>query len=176
MTKNIWNEFNQELLGFIKSRVNNSENAEDILQEVFVKIHKNIDSIKNNKKVTSWVYQITRNAIIDHYRKKKTNTTEYENWKNLPEEIDNSTIDFTKCLKPFILQLSEKHQDILLKTTFENVSQKDYSINNNLSYSATKSRIQRARKQLNKIFTECCEIKTDKYGNIISSNKKNCNC
>ena len=176
MTKDIWKEFNQELLGFIKARVNNSENAEDILQEVFIKIHKNVNSLKDNKKIASWVYQITRNAIIDFYRKKKNDHTGHEFEKNLPEKIDNSTTDFTKCLKPFILQLPEKDKDILLKTTFENISQKEYSTNNNLSYSATKSRVQRARKQLNKMFVECCGIESDKYGNIISSNNENCDC
>lgn len=176
MTKDIWKEFNQELLGFIKKRVHNSENAEDILQEVFIKIHKNVNSLKDNKKVASWVYQITRNAIIDFYRKKKDDSTRNEFENILPEELDNSTMDFTKCLKPFILQLPEKDKDILLKTTFENISQKDYSLNNNLSYSAAKSRVQRARKELNKMFVECCNVESNKYGNIISSDSENCNC
>ena len=71
MTTSIWNEFSQELLGFIKARVNNEQNAEDILQEVFIKIHTKIDTIHKHQKIASWVYQITRNAIIDFYRKKK---------------------------------------------------------------------------------------------------------
>ena len=176
MTGDIWKEFNKELLGFIKARVNNSENAEDILQEVFIKIHKNVSSIQEGKKTASWVYQITRNTIIDFYRKKKKDYTDYIFEKSLPEDIDYSTTDFIKCLKPFILQLPEKDKDILLKTTFENISQKQYALDNNLTYSTVKSRVQRARKQLKKMFVKCCNIEADKYGNIISSRKKECDC
>ena len=70
MTKDIWEEFHLELLGFIKTRINDSDTAEDILQEVFVKIHNNTDTLKQNFSLASWVYQITRNTIIDFYRKK----------------------------------------------------------------------------------------------------------
>jgi len=176
MTEDVWKEFNKELLGFIKARVNNVENAEDILQEVFIKIHQNTNSLHDHKKIASWVYQITRNTIIDYYRKKKINTSESENFTELPEEMDESTRDFTKCIKPFILKLPYKYQDILLKTTYGNVSQKDYSLINNISYSAAKSRIQRARKQLNNMFVSCCNIESDLYGNILSSKNKNCDC
>lgn len=176
MTGNIWKEFNQELLGFIKVRINNAENAEDILQEVFIKIHKNAHHLSDNKKISSWIYQITRNTIIDFYRKKKSLAVNNKNWTSLPDEMDDSTADFTKCIKPFIHKLPEKYQDVLLKTTFENISQKEYAATNNLSYTATKSRVQRARKQLNSLFVNCCAIEADKYGNIISSDRNNCDC
>lgn len=176
MTQDIWKAFNQELLGFIKARVNNTENAEDILQEVFIKIHSNINSVNDDNKITSWVYQITRNAIIDFYRKKKVEYPVDEFDQSLPEEINETSADFSKCLKPFILQLPEKDKDILLKTTFEHVSQKEYATNNNLPYSTTKSRVQRARKALNNMFVQCCGVASDKYGNIISSDKEDCSC
>lgn len=163
MTTEIWKAFNKELLGFIKARVNNAENAEDILQDVFIKIHKNIHKLKDSKKTASWAYQITRNAIIDFYRKKKNELngetfSGFEFEKTLPEDIDHTTPNFSKCLVPFILQLPEKDKDILLKTSFEHISQKEYATINNLSYSTTKSRVQRARKQLNKMFVACCNI------------------
>lgn len=176
MTTSIWKEFHQQLLGFIKARVNSTETAEDILQEVFIKIHKGVHTVRDDKKITSWIYQITRNTIIDYYRKKKIDATTLHIENTFPEEMNKSEVDFTKCLKPFILQLSEKYKDVLLKTTYENVSQKDYAIQNNLSYSATKSRIQRGRKKLNEVFNKCCAIEADKYGNVLSVSNRNCDC
>ena len=74
-TEVIWADFGSKLLSFIKARVNNPENAEDILQEVFIKIHEKSNQLKDERKLTSWIYQITRNAIIDYHRKKKIPVT-----------------------------------------------------------------------------------------------------
>ena len=175
-TTEIWNSFKQELLGFIKSRVNDNEIAEDLLQEIFIKIHLNKSSITEESKLTSWIYQITRNTIIDHYRKKKIITTKEELAVQLPEEVQNSNADFTKCLNSFVNHLSASDQEAISKTAYGGLSQKEYAASINLSYSATKSRIQRARKKLKELFIECCAIESDNYGNIISNKKDDCNC
>ena len=124
MTEQIWKNFNQQLLGFIKARINDQEVAKDILQEVFIKIHQKIDSIQDKQKITSWIYQITRNTIIDYYRKKKQDTVELVLEDILPEKIEMHPPDFTKCVEPFMKQLSNKDREILKKITFENVSTK----------------------------------------------------
>lgn len=177
MTTAIWNAFHQELLGFIQSRVKDTATAEDILQDVFIKIHNSRSSVQDSQKMVSWMYQITRNTIIDHYRKQKHTTTTLDIELALPDELTEETIDFTKCLTPFIHQLPEHFQDVLTKTALENMSQKDYAAINDLSYSATKSRVQRARKALSDLFQECCAVEADTYGNIINANSDQCkNC
>ena len=176
MANNIWKEFSEELLAFINARVNNTEIAEDILQDVFVKIYENMHTLKRDEKLTSWVYQITRNTIIDHYRSRRIDTKAYELEVSLPIEMADSPFDFTKCLRYFITRLPYKYKDILLKTTYEHISQKAYAIENNLSYSAAKSRIQRARQKLKELFIEWCGVQADQYGNIISSNEQPCDC
>ncbi|MHC4648839.1 MAG: sigma factor [Planctomycetota bacterium] len=67
-TERIWKEYRDRLHSFIEARVDDTHTADDILQEVCVRIHSQIDSLRNRDKIQSWVYQITRNAIIDHYR------------------------------------------------------------------------------------------------------------
>lgn len=69
----IWSQFNQILLNFIQSKVSNKHDAEDILQNVFIKIYKNLDELKSETKLESWIFQITRNEIIDYYRTRKPN-------------------------------------------------------------------------------------------------------
>ena len=174
MTEQIWKEFNKQLLGFIKTRINDDEIANDILQEVFIKIHRNINSVKDNEKITNWVYQITRNSIIDFYRNKKNKSVFTDLNNILPQEIKVQNSDFSKCIIPFIKQLPNKDQEILNKVSFGGISQKEYAEQYNLSYSATKSRVQRAREKLKMAFVNCCDIKTDKYGNIISHTKRKC--
>lgn len=176
MTEHIWNKFKEDLLGFIKARVNNKDIAEDLLQEVFVKIHSKANTLSEGDKLAAWVYQITRNTITDYYRKTDRHVFKDSVEVNFPEDITYLNKDLLLCLKPFIEELPEKYRDALLQTSFEDKSQKEYAEENGLSYSAAKSRIQRARVLLKQVFVACCPIKSDRYGNITDIGKGNCSC
>lgn len=67
--KILWDDLHQELYRFILSRVKNEEDSKDILQEVFIKALTKIDTLKDTSKLTSWVYQICRNVVLDYFRK-----------------------------------------------------------------------------------------------------------
>jgi RNA polymerase sigma factor (sigma-70 family) len=58
-----------KLLGFIRSRVSTVEEAEDILQDVFYQFIVGFDTIESIDRVTSWLYSVARNKIIDRYRR-----------------------------------------------------------------------------------------------------------
>jgi RNA polymerase sigma-70 factor (ECF subfamily) len=175
-TEHIWNDFKAELFGFIKSRINDQELAEDLLQEVFIKIHANLSSLDENANIVSWIYRITRNTIIDAYRKKKRLVYQETIADKFPEESEEATKDLSSCLLSFIKELPEKDQDLLNKTVFGSLSQKEYAANLNLGYSAVKSRSQRAKEKLKNLFIQCCNIQTDAYGNILDGADKNCDC
>ena len=68
----IWQEYHHKMLAFIQKRVSDKSVAEDILQEVFVKALTKIDTINESSKIQNWLYQITRNTIIDYYRTNKS--------------------------------------------------------------------------------------------------------
>jgi RNA polymerase sigma factor (sigma-70 family) len=57
------------LLGFIRNRVSSSEEAEDILQDVFYQFVAGFDTIESVDRVTSWLFSVARNKIIDRYRR-----------------------------------------------------------------------------------------------------------
>ncbi|OHX66919.1 sigma-70 family RNA polymerase sigma factor [Flammeovirga pacifica] len=157
-TQQIWTTFKSELYGFIKHKVNDKDLADDILQDVFIKIHSNVDRLKDEKKLTSWVYQLTRNTIVDFYRKKQLPTKEFDGIeKDLLSEGEAEDERYCKeCVRPFILELPDNYKDVMLKITYENISQKEYALTNGLAYSTVKSRIQRGRDQLKKSFETCC--------------------
>lgn len=176
-TQFVWNNFSNELLGFIQSRVNDTHLAQDLLQDIFIKIHLNIDRLQKGDKLNSWIYQITRNTIIDHYRKKKlplSDTSDMALW--LPESVEQTDTRFNSCLTSFIDQLPDQDKEALYQTTFGELSQKEYAASINQRYSTVKSRVQRARVKLKTLFVDCCSIEADRYGNIISSAQKDCNC
>ena len=67
-----WDELSGTLLEFISRRVRRREDAEDVLQEVMLRIHRHGSDVISDEAVTGWIYWIARNAIIDHYRRAST--------------------------------------------------------------------------------------------------------
>ena len=85
----------------------------------------------------------------------------------------DETQKFSRCIIPMIKTLPDKYKEALEMSEIEGVSQKEMAKKLNISYSASKSRVQRGREKLKEILIECCEIKTDKYGNVIEYHKRN---
>jgi RNA polymerase sigma-70 factor (ECF subfamily) len=82
------------------------------------------------------------------------------------------------CLRPMIESLPAIYRDALIMVELDAMSQKDFAAQLNLTYSAAKSRVQRARQLLKEILIACCNYQFDRYGNIIDccnwEDKKSC--
>lgn len=176
-TEKIWADFHDQLYGFILKRVNDKQVASDLLQDVFIKIHTKLDTLKQHDKLTSWVYQVTRNSILDYFKTQKI-TSDLP--ADLMEEQDPVTFnkEMTACLKTMLNELPQEHREPLMQTELGTLSQKEYAEKTGISYSGAKSRVQRARQALNELFQSCCRASFDKYGNVIEHicMNKNCNC
>lgn len=174
ITETLYQQFHQELEYFILSRVKDQALAKDILQDVFIKIHLNLHTIKDYSKLKSWIYQLTRNTITDYYRKHKST----EDIAGIQTDITESNLQseqaLENCVTPFISQLPPKYREALILTDIKGHSQTELAAQLNISYSAAKSRVQRARQKLRTLFTDCCRIHTDRYGNVLSYEKVDC--
>jgi len=171
-TELVWNGFKDELFRFIFSRVKDNAIADDILQDVFVKIHLNLKNLHTENKLTSWLYQITRNAIADHFRKSKPNADLSDIAEELPDEKDY--LKFEKCMISFVRELPEKYREALLKTELGKLSQKEYAEEIGISYSGAKSRVQRAKEELRDLFIGCCAKNIN--GKLEFNDPDNCHC
>lgn len=164
--ENIWIDLHQELKKFIVSKVKDQEMSNDILQDVFLKIHLNIHTLKDCSKLTSWIYQITRNVIADFFRNKR----EYEDIHNfdLPEEEQEPQYQaLANCINSKIDNLPEKYKEAILFTTLKDFSQIELSHHLGISYSGTKSRVHRSKEKLKALVSACENVEKDEIGNII---------
>jgi RNA polymerase sigma-70 factor (ECF subfamily) len=196
-TEDIWNGCGRGLKAFIAHRVSNPDNVDDILQEVFLKVHSKIDSLKDETKICSWVYQVAQNTIIDYYRKHKPvkididklhlhNETDEDNQYH-EEVLDNSYSslvtemkekdphqEIAAGLKGMVEALPVKYSQALLLVEFEGMSQVEMANKLGISVSGAKSRVQRGRQMLKDMLMDCCHFEFDKYGTIIDSHPKTC--
>lgn len=151
-TEEIWKEFGGRLRSFIYSKVSDADVVNDIIQDIFYKIHTNIHKLKNNSKLSSWLFQIARNAIIDYFREEKK-ARELLNTMNKDDKyVKKTSTEILKyCMTFFMSRLPVKYKEALVFTEFEGKSQIELAENVGISVSAAKSRVQRARKQLREI-------------------------
>ena len=140
----------------------------DILQDVLMKVYNFCISKSGVRNIRSWLFQIAQNTITDHYRKQ----SKFTNLDNLNEiEYEDQNIAFseaTNYILPMLEFLPKEYAVPLKFADIDNIKQTDIAKKLNLSLSATKSRIQRARQLLKAEFITCCHFKTDKQGNLIS--------
>lgn len=176
-SEEIWNKYHSNLLAFIRKRVTSKAEAEDILQDVFVRIHSRIKTLEDGEKLESWFYQITRNAIIDFYRSRRS-------MEKLPEEFvqpqtsdaEDSVRELSSCLSPMIQQLPEKYRHAVLLSEIKGKTQKEIAEKENISLSGAKSRVQRGRQLLKTMLHHCCKIEINKNDQIVNYEKKDDDC
>jgi RNA polymerase sigma-70 factor (ECF subfamily) len=167
-TAQIWNQYHSKLHGFIESRVGDASIADDILQEVFVRIHSRIDTLRNANKIRSWIYQITRNAIIDHYRAQKTTQEVPETLVAVEAEpSDQARQEIAGCLVPMIQALPETYRQTMMMSEIEGLTQKQVAEKQDLSVPGAKARVQRGRAKLRDMLLDCCQFQFDHRGRVM---------
>ncbi len=165
-------ELYRPLFYYVKKRINSQEDAEDLTQEIFLKLAKsNINSIDN---VKSWVYTIAKNTITDYYRKKKVYTEEV-NEETIKDEYndDNIVQELSGCITAYVEKLPEDYIEIMRLSELEDIPQKEIAEKLNMNYVTVRSKIQRGRKKLKAIFSDCCTIIQGAKGSILDYEKNN---
>lgn len=176
-TEKVWEEFHPGLKQFILKRVSDEQNAEDILQDVFLKIHTHIDTLRDEEKLQSWIYQIARNVIADYYREHKA-TVALSEALLLPEEpvvADDVVKDLLPSVRTMVDSLPDEYRQALLLTEYEGLTQRELAERLGLSLSGAKSRVQRAREKLKAMLMDCCHFEFDRLGKVIDYQPK-CAC
>lgn len=172
----IWQQVHDGLRAFVSKRVANAADVEDILQEVFLRMHRKLGSLKDPRRVVSWLFQITRHAIIDHYR---TPARRREMSAGLSSDLDAEhqasaasvvetaedsgrlRTELAGCLRPMVDRLSADYRQAVTLVELDGLTQQAAAKRLGLSVSGMKSRVQRGRRQLKDMLEACCEIQLD---------------
>ncbi len=177
--ENIYKQYYSKLFSFVNSKVKNPEDTKDILSEVFIKIYKNIDKLDSDEKLTSWIYTITKNTVIDFYRKnsKDQNNIEFDEQFFFKETQNNDATDeLSSCIEPIINSLSPKYSKALYLSEIKELKQKEIAQMLELTPNNVKTIIHRGKKQIQEKLLKCCNYEFDKFGNIIDFDIKDKNC
>ncbi|MEM9986865.1 MAG: sigma-70 family RNA polymerase sigma factor [Bacteroidota bacterium] len=167
-TQEIWNDFNEELYFFILKKVKDKHVANDIFQNTFLKIHKNLSQLQQKEKVKAWVFQISRNEISNYFRAEST----YVEPSDASQEALLQEYQFVCCFDRLINELPEMYREVIEMVYLKGHKQKEAARELGISLENTKARIRRAKDMLKEKFRACCKYEFDKKGKLVG--ESNC--
>jgi RNA polymerase sigma-70 factor (ECF subfamily) len=172
----IWEEHNAGLRRFVERRVSDSSAVDDILQDVFLKIHSRIDTLNDDARLEAWIFRIARNAVIDHYRARKPHLPLSADLEEPPAEERSALENLADCVGPMIERLPDRYRESVILSELEGVNQAEIARRQDLSLSAVKSRVRRGRAKLKEMISECCRLEFDRLGTLVGFDPKTAGC
>lgn len=161
----IWNQMREKLKSFAFRYTKDKALAEDIVHDVFLKVHSRLGQLKESEKLAGWIFQIARHTIMDYFRSKGKAVNLYDlDWEGENKPLNDCV---SACLQDMMTTLPEKYRRALELTELQNISQLALARELNISYSGAKSRVQRAKQMLKDKMNAAYLIKFDSYGNVI---------
>jgi RNA polymerase sigma-70 factor (ECF subfamily) len=174
-----WRELRARLGAFVGRRVGDPQDAEDIVQDVFVRMQRNIDTLSSAEWLDAWAFRIARNAIADYYRAAGRREAPGEGAAKkfmdelpAPDSIDGepsteARAEVAHCIAPMVGQLPDDYRQAIELTELGGMTQTAAAERLGLSVPGMKSRVQRGRARLRAMLLRCCEIETDRRGRVV---------
>ncbi len=173
----LWSEFAMPLRAFLRGRVRSAADAEDLLQDIFLKVHQRIGGLRDTAKLEGWLYQIARNAVVDHYRRQRPTEPLTDDFaaRSAAVKVDDG-IDLRPAMRRMLEALPAKYRDALVLTEFRGQTQREAADALGVSVTAVKSRVQRSRGLLRRMLDDCCRFEFDRRGKVIDAIPRDGGC
>jgi RNA polymerase sigma-70 factor, ECF subfamily len=162
-----WQAHRAELVRFVTARVSDAAVADDIVHDVLLKALSQLETLNDPAKLRAWLYRITRNAIVDHYRTRRPSEPLPKDLQaEPPEELARAEQELARCLPPLLDALPPQYRQALTLAEVDGLPQLEIARREGLSLSGAKSRVQRARKMARDALLACCQVELDRRGGI----------
>lgn len=178
-TETVWRRLSADLRRFLRRRVGDDHLADDLLQEVFVRIHRKIDSLRESDRLAAWVYRIARNVVRDHYRQRQKASTALAEvsgaYHDVPDKSDEQSYLRSMAglwLGELAEQLPMPYREAVRLSEIDGLRQREVAQRLDLTLPAAKSRIQRGRAMLKELLDQCCTFEFDRRGNLLDCDPK----
>jgi RNA polymerase sigma-70 factor (ECF subfamily) len=167
-----WERLRAELVRFVGARVGGSAAADDIVHDVLLRAFDQLAGPQPPVHLKAWLYRVTRNAIVDHYRARRPAAELGEDFDLAAPEAGgaddpSAERDLAGCLSPLLETLPEPYRRSLVLAEVDDLPQAEIARREGLSLSGAKSRVQRARRMLRDAVLACCRVEIDRRGGVV---------
>lgn len=165
-TERLYREMSRDLRAYLLARVRDPAVADDLLQEVFVRVHRQAHTVRDGAALAGWVRTIARNVVIDHHRRMHPISLDEEPID--PPRPDRSNDQLVASWLPMFLEtLPEHYREAVRLADLEELPRREVAERLGISLSAAKSRVTRGRAMLREQLLACCEIRLERDGSVL---------
>lgn len=176
-TRCVHRELEARLRPFVARRVSDPSAVDDVVQDIFLRIHRGLSQLREEERFGPWVYRVARSAIAEHRRGRARHPLASG---NPPEPLDGSgpekavAVDdeLASYIVPFVAMLPTPYREALTLTELEGLTQREAAELMGVSLSGMKSRVQRGRERLRALIEDCCQIALDARGHVMACEPK----
>ncbi len=163
---NAWALHEPELRGWARHRLGSAEDAEDLLQDLFLKALRQGERFCTVHNARAWFFEVARNTLADRLRVHRDTLELPANLANTVEETD--TVDkLTACLPRVLSELADADREAITLCDLQGMPQAEFAQRKGLTLSAAKSRLQRARARMKQQMTLICQVQIDPQGHVL---------
>jgi RNA polymerase sigma-70 factor (ECF subfamily) len=169
----IHDHFYERVRKFILASVRDESAVDDLVQETFMRIHENLDSVRDPGKVSSWVFRIAHNLCLDHFRARKKSSSHNEIREGLvdlqetPPQKRMEQDEMSRCVQGQLNLLPESLRSVLIFSDIMEFSHQEIGDILGLSVENVKVRLHRARKRFNAILEKKCTFELDERNVLV---------
>ncbi len=178
-----WDTYDQyyaKVRRFILALVKDEWVADDLIQETFIRVQQNVESLRDASKLSSWIFRIAHNLCQDHFRQLKTSRREesidHEEAEGLKEALVQEGRDIQKeleqgqmgeCVQDQISLLPESLRAVLVLFDIMEFTHQEIADILGITVDNVKVRLHRARKRLKPILEEKCSFERDERNVLV---------
>lgn len=161
-----WRQYEAEIRLFLVNRTRNKDDADDLLQEIFIKALLQDGDFCKLDNPRAWLFHVARNLLIDRLRLTKTQVPLPDDLSAEPEPELCPVDDLSQCIPRVLSELSQIDREAIVLCDLQGMTQQAYANRLGLSLPAAKSRVQRARVRLQAQLVTACQVTFDEAGGV----------
>jgi len=169
----IYDQFYQRVRKFILASVKDDSVADDFIQETFIKIQENLDSLRDPAKISSWIFRIAYHLCQDHFRALKKSSSHEEihdglvNFQETPVQKKLEQGEMSQCVQDQLSLLPEAQRSVIIFADVMDFSHQEIADILGLTVENVKVRLHRARKKFKAILEEKCTFEVDERNMLV---------
>lgn len=167
-----WRDIEARLRPYVSRRVASAGEVDDIVQEILVRVHKGLGSLRDDESFGGWVYRIAARTIADAAKSRAREPVVRGAAVMDPacgdrDEAADLQLELGECVALFVARLPSPYREAITLTELQGLTQKEAADMLGTSLPGMKSRVQRGRQKIREMFEQCCEISVDCRGRVV---------
>jgi RNA polymerase sigma-70 factor (ECF subfamily) len=161
-----WEAHHVELYRFLRHRTGSDAEADDLLQEVFLRAQRQPNGLCGIDRPRAWLFHAARNLLIDRLRLARDQVPLPDDLAVAPETPPAPVDNLSQCLPRVLMELSPRDREAITFCDIEGLTQQAYADHVGLTLPAAKARVHRARQRLRAQLVETCQVTFDDDGHV----------